>query len=81
MRTYYPPSNTPPLPVSELVDILQSIFQNKDLPEFTRNRAVNFLKYRAPSERDNHWQMEVESFLLTQKTFSNSNLNSKVPPA
>ena len=78
MRTYNPPTNTPPLPVTQLVEALRSIFENKSLPEFTRYRAVSFLKDRAPSERDNFWQMEVQSFLVTQKNFSNFNLKSKV---
>ena len=78
MRTYNPPTNTPLISVTQLVEALRSIFENKSLPEFTRYRAVSFLKDRAPSERDNCWQLEVQNFLVTQRNFSNSNLKSKV---
>jgi hypothetical protein len=73
IRTYTPHDSTPPPEIGDLIDSLREVFENKTLPESTRSRAVNFLKYPSPSQRGKDWQFEVQSFLLTQRNFSNFN--------
>ena len=46
IRTYTPHDSTPPPEIGDLIDSLREVFENKTLPESTRSRAVNFLKYQ-----------------------------------
>lgn len=71
MRLYTPPVNTPPVCQAQLISQLQSLFQNKSLPEKTRNLALSFVKNTAPNDRGKLWEFEVKNFLLTQRNFEN----------
>jgi len=62
-QAYRPPKDPPSFSHTELEGIFRSIYQNDLYPLRIKNRSLHFMRYYSPSERDQHWKLEVESFI------------------